>query len=173
MNGATGDIMSPNYTHSYEDADCYWKIAVAAGNWIRLIIVDIDLIHHTNCRLDYIELYEDVNPRNRQRYCSQPYSNVVETNSNTLNVRLYADYLSTGRGFHLKYETGESCAYHSGPFELSGAENRADCLYRLFRKVLSVFALTGKIVTNDLLVARWRSPGGFHCCRFRRSSSET
>lgn len=108
MNGASGDIVSPNYPQPYQIADCYWKIAVAAGGWIQLLIVDLDLEHHEKCRFDYIEIYEDSDPGNKQRFCSNPYPKVIQTKSNTLNVRFHTDYTNFGRGFHLKYETRES-----------------------------------------------------------------
>ncbi|XP_076655704.1 cubilin [Halictus rubicundus] len=105
MNAATGDIISPNYPQPYSHGDCNWKITVATGNLIRLVIVDLDLEQHEKCRFDYIEIYEDNDPNNRQRFCSNAYPKVIQGKSNTMNVRFRSDYTNFGRGFHLKYET--------------------------------------------------------------------
>lgn len=109
MNGVTGDIISPNYPEPYmHRAECKWTIAVAAGNLIRLLIVDLQLEEHTKCRYDYIEIYEGNNRRNGQRYCQYPYPKIITSKSNVLNIEFRSDFTNSGRGFHLKYETGES-----------------------------------------------------------------
>jgi len=47
LTAVTGDIISPNYPEPYiMNADCYWKIAVAAGSLVQVVIVDLDLEHH-------------------------------------------------------------------------------------------------------------------------------
>ncbi|XP_076296135.1 cubilin [Lasioglossum baleicum] len=105
MNAAIGDIISPNYPQPYTHSDCTWKITVATGNLVRLMIVDLDLENHDTCRFDYIEIYEDIDPNNRQRFCSNTHPKVIQGKSNTMNVRFRSDYTNFGRGFHLKYET--------------------------------------------------------------------
>ncbi|XP_033326417.2 cubilin [Megalopta genalis] len=105
MNAATGDIISPNYPQPYSHSDCYWKISVSPGSLVRLLIIDLDLEHHDKCIFDYIELYEDIDPNSRQRYCSSSHPKVIQAKSNTMNVRFRTDYSNFGRGFHLKYET--------------------------------------------------------------------
>ncbi|KZC14141.1 Cubilin [Dufourea novaeangliae] len=106
MSAASGDIVSPNYPQSYmHHADCYWKIAVAAGSLIRLLIVDLDLEHHEKCRFDYIEIYEGLDLNNKQRYCGNPYPKVIQAKSNMMTVRFRSDFTNSGHGFHLKYET--------------------------------------------------------------------
>lgn len=109
MNGVTGDIISPNYPEPYmHRAECKWTIAVAAGSLIRLLIVDLQLEEHTKCRYDYIEIYEGSDRRNGQRYCQYPYPKIIMSKSNVLNIQFRSDFTNSGRGFHLKYETGES-----------------------------------------------------------------
>ncbi|XP_012136673.2 cubilin [Megachile rotundata] len=106
LNAANGDIMSPNYPQPYsQQADCKWRIAVAAGSVVRLIIVDLQLEHHDKCRFDYIEISEGIDHRSMQRYCSNSHPKVIETKSNIVNIRFRSDFTNSGRGFHLKYET--------------------------------------------------------------------
>ncbi|CAD1477837.1 unnamed protein product, partial [Heterotrigona itama] len=106
MNAAYGDIMSPNYPEPYlHQAECYWKIAVAAGSLVRLLIVDLQLEQHDKCRYDYIEISEGINHRNSQRYCGNPYPKIIETKSNMVTIQFRSDFTNSGRGFHLKYET--------------------------------------------------------------------
>ncbi|XP_017881696.1 cubilin [Ceratina calcarata] len=106
LHAANGDIISPNYPKEYSQlAECQWRIMVAEGSWLRLTIVDLQLEEHVRCRADYIEISEGFNRRNSQRYCGNPYPNIIETTSNIMNIRFRSDYTSSGRGFHLKYET--------------------------------------------------------------------
>ncbi|XP_078037937.1 cubilin [Augochlora pura] len=105
MNAATGDIISPNYPQPYSHSNCYWKISVAPGSLVRLLIIDLDLEPQEKCIFDFIELYEDIDPNDRQRYCSSSHPKVIQAKSNMLNIRFRTDYSNFGRGFHLKYET--------------------------------------------------------------------
>ncbi|XP_012062648.1 PREDICTED: cubilin [Atta cephalotes] len=107
ITAVTGDIISPNYPEPYAaNADCYWKIAVAAGSLVQIIIVDLDLEHHEKCRYDFIEIYEGINHlTNGRRYCGITYPKLIQSKSNQMTIRFRSDYSNTGRGFHLKYET--------------------------------------------------------------------
>ncbi|XP_076766726.1 cubilin [Xylocopa sonorina] len=103
---AHGDIMSPNYPHDYSHLeDCTWKIAVAAGNLVRLLIVDLQLENSHNCRFDYIEITDGPNRMNSQTYCNAPYPKVIVSKTNIMNIRFRSDYTTFARGFHLTYET--------------------------------------------------------------------
>ncbi|TGZ53188.1 Cubilin [Temnothorax longispinosus] len=103
----TGDIISPNYPEPYSaNADCYWKIAVAAGSLVQLVIVDLDLEQHEKCRYDFIEIYDGISYRtNGRRYCGTSYPKIIQSESNQMTVRFRSDFSNSGRGFHLKYET--------------------------------------------------------------------
>ncbi|KAL0113327.1 hypothetical protein PUN28_012468 [Cardiocondyla obscurior] len=107
MTAVTGDIISPNYPEPYlANVDCYWKIAVAAGSLVQLIIIDFDLEQHDRCRYDFIEIYDGISPRkNRRRYCNSTHPNIIKSKSNEMTVRFHTDFSHSGRGFHLKYET--------------------------------------------------------------------
>ncbi|EFN66210.1 Cubilin [Camponotus floridanus] len=107
MTTVTGDIMSPNYPESYSaNADCYWKIAVAAGSLVQLVIIDFDLEDHSKCRYDFIEISEGISHRtNGKRYCGTTYPHIIQSKSNLLTIRFRSDFSNSARGFHLKYET--------------------------------------------------------------------
>ncbi|RLU24405.1 hypothetical protein DMN91_002494 [Ooceraea biroi] len=107
MNTVTGDIMSPYYPELYQvNADCYWKIAVAAGSLVQLEIVDLDLEQHSKCRFDFIEVFEGISHRtNGRRYCGTTYPTTIQAKSNQMTVRFRSDFSTAGRGFHLKYKT--------------------------------------------------------------------
>ncbi|XP_054002675.1 cubilin [Hylaeus anthracinus] len=105
MTAAKGDIISPNYPQPYnEQADCTWRITVAAGSLVQLIIVDLDLEHTQLCSFDYIEISEGINRKNKQKFCGTR-TPVIPATSNIVNVRFRSDFSTAGRGFHLKYET--------------------------------------------------------------------
>lgn len=114
MNAITGDIISPNYPEPYTaNADCYWKIAVAAGSLVQIVIVDLDLEQHEKCRYDFIEIYEGISHlTNRRRYCGVTYPKLIQSKSNQMTIRFRSDYSNAGRGFHLKYETRTYYMYY-------------------------------------------------------------
>nr|XP_012218853.1 PREDICTED: cubilin-like [Linepithema humile] len=107
MTGMTGAIISPNYPEPYStNADCYWKIAVAAGSLIQIIIVDLDLEQHKACRYDFIEIFDGINYRtNGRRYCDNNHTKIIQSKSNHMTIRFRSDFSNGGRGFYLKYET--------------------------------------------------------------------
>lgn len=111
MTAVTGDIISPNYPEPYSaNADCIWKIAVAAGSLVQLAIVDLQLEQHDKCRYDFIEVYEGITHRtNGRRYCGNTYPKIIQSKSNQMTIRFRSDFSNTGRGFHLKYETRTCC----------------------------------------------------------------
>jgi len=113
MTTVTGDIMSPNYPEPYSaNADCYWKIAVAAGSLVQLVIVDLDLEDHVKCRYDFIEIFEGISRRtNGRRYCGTTYPKIIQFKSNQLTIRFRSDFSNPARGFHLKYETRKYSYY--------------------------------------------------------------
>lgn len=109
LTAAQGDIISPNYPMPYmHQAECYWRIAVAEGSLVRLIILDLELEHHNKCRYDYIEISEGMNRRNSERFCGKSSAKIIQRASNILNIKFHSDFTNSGRGFHLKYETRES-----------------------------------------------------------------
>ncbi|XP_050461753.1 cubilin-like [Cataglyphis hispanica] len=107
MTTVTGDIMSPNYPEPYSsNADCYWKIAVAMGSLVQVVIIDLDLEEHEKCRYDFIEIFDGITPRtNGRRYCGTTYPKIIQSKSNQMTIRFRSDYSLPARGFHLKYET--------------------------------------------------------------------
>lgn len=113
MTAVTGDITSPNYPQPYSaQADCYWKIAVAASSIIQVVIVDLDLEQHEKCRYDFIEIYEGINHRtNGRRYCGGTYQKLIQSKTNQMTIRFRSDFSNSGRGFHLKYETRKYTFY--------------------------------------------------------------
>lgn len=107
MTTVTGDIISPNYPEPYSaNADCYWKIAVAMGSLVQVVIIDLDLEEHEKCRYDFIEIFDGITPRtNGRRYCGTTYPKIIQSKSNQMTIRFRSDYSLPSRGFHLKYET--------------------------------------------------------------------
>ncbi|XP_076628821.1 cubilin [Colletes latitarsis] len=106
MIAASGDIISPNYPQQYlPNSYCTWKIHVASGSLVRLLIVDLNLESYSKCRFDYIEISEGEKQTNRQKYCGHPYPKVISANSNIMTIRFRSDFSTSERGFHLKYET--------------------------------------------------------------------
>ncbi|XP_066598353.1 cubilin-like [Prorops nasuta] len=107
MSGATGDIISPNYPQPYNyNADCTWKISVAAGSVIRIFFMDLDLEQHSKCRYDYIEISDGPKRhKDAPRYCGTDHPAMIETKNNVATIRFRSDFTTSSRGFHLRYET--------------------------------------------------------------------
>ena len=58
LSSPTGSIISPNYPEPYSvHTDCIWKIAVSTGSLIQAVFSDLDLEEHSECQLDYVEVY--------------------------------------------------------------------------------------------------------------------
>ncbi|XP_035743302.1 cubilin-like [Vespa mandarinia] len=106
LSSTRGDIISPNYPQAYSrNAECIWRIAVAAGNTVELVIIDLDLEDHAKCRYDYVEIFEGTSrTRNVERYC-HTHPSIINTKSNIVTIRFRSDFTISARGFHIKYET--------------------------------------------------------------------
>lgn len=113
MNAVTGEIISPGYPEPYlHNAECYWKIAVAAGSLVQVVIADLELEHNDKCRFDFIEIFEGINHRvSKGRYCGTTYPKVIQSRSNEMTIRFRSDFTTSSRGFHLKYETRKCTSY--------------------------------------------------------------
>lgn len=113
MNAVTGEIISPNYPEPYtHNADCYWKIAVATGSIVQIVIADLELEDSTRCRFDFIEIFEGITHRvSKGRYCGVNYPKIIQSKSNEMTVRFRSDFTTSARGFHLKYETRKLTFY--------------------------------------------------------------
>lgn len=107
LSSTRGDIISPNYPQAYSrNAECIWRIAVAAGNTVQLVIIDLDLENHAKCRYDYVEISEGTSrTRNVERYC-HTHPSIINTKSNVVTIRFRSDFTISGLGFHIKYQTG-------------------------------------------------------------------
>ncbi|KAI4498132.1 hypothetical protein M0802_006618 [Mischocyttarus mexicanus] len=106
LRSAKGDIVSPNYPQPYaHNSECMWRIIVAAGSTVQLVIIDLDLEDHIKCRYDYIEISEGTaRTRNADRYCNT-HPQIINTTSNVVTIRFRSDFTISARGFHIRYDT--------------------------------------------------------------------
>ena len=57
----TGSFVSPNYPSPYgHSAECIFTITVARGSRIQLAFVDFDLESNSNCRYDYVLVWQEL-----------------------------------------------------------------------------------------------------------------
>jgi cubilin len=111
LTSAKGSIVSPNYPQPYgKNGECFYRISVSLGSVIQVTIVDIDLEDHVSCLLDYIEIYDGINKKGHKlgRYCTSLHPVNIVSTTNHIYIRFRSDSSRQGRGFHLKYNTGEN-----------------------------------------------------------------
>ena len=56
------EITTPNYPRDYPAGKtCYWNIGVSPGSRIELRFIDFRLENSSNCRYDYLQIYDGRN----------------------------------------------------------------------------------------------------------------
>lgn len=106
---SSGAIISPNYPQNYHHrAICSWNIRVAAGSIIRLTFVDFEIEDHVKCTFDYLQISDIIDgySKNSQRLCGSASPPYIVSKSNQMKLTFRSDVLTSFRGFHLKYTTG-------------------------------------------------------------------
>ncbi|XP_055632024.1 cubilin homolog [Toxorhynchites rutilus septentrionalis] len=107
LNSHRGSIISPHYPEPYgTNAECSWRISISAGSSIHIVFTDLELESHSNCRYDYLEIYDgrDVSGKNLGRFCHIDTDPIqLNTESNHAYVLMRSDDTNQGRGFSLKY----------------------------------------------------------------------
>uniref|UniRef100_A0A3B4B209 CUB domain-containing protein n=1 Tax=Periophthalmus magnuspinnatus TaxID=409849 RepID=A0A3B4B209_9GOBI len=107
MTSPTGVIVSPGHPNTYpHGANCTWFISVSPGSLIRLSFDSFNLEYHTNCNLDYVELYDNGTVETGTKlgrylyyWCGTNRPPVLLSHSNRLWVRFHSDATVTRRGF--------------------------------------------------------------------------
>jgi cubilin len=105
LSSAKGAIISPNYPLNYpHNAQCEWRITVNEGSSIHIVFSDLDLEVNSECRYDYVQIYDgpDASARSIGQYCEE-HPMHIETTSNHAMIRMNTDESHSGRGFHIKY----------------------------------------------------------------------
>ncbi|KAG5668318.1 hypothetical protein PVAND_016262 [Polypedilum vanderplanki] len=102
-----GALTSPNYPLAYPHyAQCEWRISVNEGSSIHIVFSDLDLEVNSECRYDYLEIFDgsDASARSFGKFCDH-HPMHIETSSNHAMLRMNTDESHNGRGFHIKYST--------------------------------------------------------------------
>lgn len=104
-----GSLSSPNYPEPYGDnAQCQWRITSNQGSTIQIVISDLDMEEHSECRYDYLEIFDgrDASGVSFGRFCSAAnYPLRIDTVGNDAFIRMKTDVTNQGRGFSLRYNT--------------------------------------------------------------------
>lgn len=101
-----GSITSPNYPSPYaHNAQCNWRISVNEGSTIEIIIADLDLEIESECRNDFLEIFDgfDASATSFGRFCTENHPMHLKTVNNHAMIRLNTDESIAARGFMLKY----------------------------------------------------------------------
>lgn len=102
-----GSISSPNYPKSYaHNAQCEWRISVNEGSVIEIIFTDLDLETQSECKYDYLEIFDgsDASAMSFGKFCSsENHPMHLITEGNHALIRMNTDESHAGRGFFLKY----------------------------------------------------------------------
>lgn len=109
LTGSTGSISSPNYPDSYnENSECSYKIVTSLGSRIRLAFTDLDLERTTDCRDDYVEMFDGKDPTapslGKHCFMSAGLNNIV-TSTNVAYIKFRSDFYIAGKGFLINYYT--------------------------------------------------------------------
>ncbi|XP_075972136.1 cubilin [Anticarsia gemmatalis] len=109
LTSSTGSITSPNYPDDYhENAECFYRIVTSAGARIRISFTELDLERTSNCRDDYIEIYDgrDTNAQSLGRHCRLSSElTSIETTNNLAFIKFRSDMYIGAKGFVLNYNT--------------------------------------------------------------------
>ncbi|CAG2059558.1 unnamed protein product [Timema podura] len=105
-----GSIVSPNYPQPYNHkAECLWKVIVSRGSAIQMVFVDLDLESQISCLYDYVEVRDGIDSSAKLigRYCTAgSHPLIIHSTGNHLFVKFRSDISRSGRGFHIKFDTG-------------------------------------------------------------------
>ncbi|XP_043205584.1 cubilin-like [Amphibalanus amphitrite] len=140
LTGPEGSFTSPGYPQPYaHNAECTWVIAGNAGSKVRLSILDLDLETATNCRFDFLEVYDGVGRSAvlKHRLCDTAPLDVIESTTNLMTIRMVTDISLNGRGFHARYrvDCNNVVTGHRGVIESPNFPNRyphdRDCTWTI------------------------------------------
>lgn len=136
-----GSISSPSYPNSYaHNAQCEWRISVNEGSTIEIIFTDLDMETQSDCKYDYLEIFDgaDASTRSFGKFCSsENHPMHIETVRNHAMIRMNTDESHAGRGFFLKYSARCNRTIHmdSGVIESpnfpSDYPNNLDCAWTI------------------------------------------
>lgn len=104
-----GVITSPYYPDSYPNrAECEWRIHVHPGSAIHLTVEDLSLEHYSNCRYDFLEIFEGTTETKSilATICQLPEENQALEyiiNNNEALIQLTTDDTNRDRGFKISY----------------------------------------------------------------------
>nr|CAD7455080.1 unnamed protein product [Timema tahoe] len=131
---SSGSIISPNYPQPYNHkAECLWKVIVSRGSAIQMVFVDLDLESQTGCLYDYVEVRDGIDSSAKRigRYCTAgSHPLIIHSTGNHLFVKFRSDISRSGRGFHIKFDTGYRGVIESPNFPLSYPGNM-DCTWNI------------------------------------------
>ncbi|XP_029110994.1 cubilin [Scleropages formosus] len=114
ITGTKGRIASPLWPRSYpHNADYRWTVTVAAGYYIHVRFLDMDIEDLSNCYYDQLKLFDgpDVHSFPLGVFCGLALPQPVRSSSSALTVEFRSDSVVDGRGFLLEWTAVES----SGP----------------------------------------------------------
>lgn len=136
-----GSISSPNYPKPYShNAQCEWRISVNEGSSIEIIFTDLDMEQQTECKYDYLEIFDgpDASTRSMGKFCSsENHPMHLETSGNHALIRMNTDDSHASRGFFLKYSVHCNRTIHmdSGVIESpnfpNDYPNNLDCAWTI------------------------------------------
>lgn len=108
-NAISGSIHSPNYPNPYSvNSQCDWRITVSKGSLIQLNFTDLEM-ENEDCNYDHIEIFDGRSSAAKSigKFCTPNLVPILST-SNEIFIRMKSDYSLQGRGFDLKFSTGNS-----------------------------------------------------------------
>lgn len=109
-NAVRGSIHSPNYPSPYGvNSQCDWRITVSKGSLVQLLFTDMELEEHSDCYFDHIEIFDGRSSAAKSlgKYCTINLVPVpILSSSNEIFIRMVSDINNQGRGFDLKFTTG-------------------------------------------------------------------
>ncbi|XP_076146859.1 cubilin [Alosa pseudoharengus] len=103
----SGSFTSPGHPTSYpHGANCSWYISVTPGNLVRLSFSSFNLEYNTDCRYDYVEVYDNGTAQTGTllgRYCGRSVPPSLTSTDNMLTVLFVSDSSQAVEGFAASY----------------------------------------------------------------------
>uniref|UniRef100_A0A665V841 Cubilin n=1 Tax=Echeneis naucrates TaxID=173247 RepID=A0A665V841_ECHNA len=147
LTSATGIITSPSHPNNYpHGANCTWYINVSPGNLIQLTFESFNLEYHSNCALDYLEVYDNGTVETGTmigRYCGRSVPPSITSTDNQLTLLFVSDSSLTKEGFSASYVLSSDCretftsptgSFFSPNYPNYYPNNR-DCIFKIILQV--------------------------------------
>lgn len=105
LSSKSGTIESPNYPSNYNaNVDCTSIVQAGPDEVVTITFTDFNLESNSNCRYDYVRLYDGSTLR--QTFCGTSFSSFTTSPGNDLRLEFHSDGSIQRKGFAASFSVG-------------------------------------------------------------------